>query len=201
MYLLNLTLGQFLAMFGSVAATLVVLYLLDRSRRKQVVATLRFWIAADQPPVVHRRKKIQQPFSLILQLISMLLLLLAIAQLRLGAPLANPRDHVMILDTSAWMAAFAPAASSARQARRTLMDEAREKARAYVKSLPSSDRVMLVRADALTTPVTAFEHNRDKVQQAIARSTPGSTALNLDQALGFAQQAQALGSHRRGEIV
>src|SRR6185295_9311619 len=206
MYLLNLTLGQFLALFGSIAATLVVLYLLDRSRRKQVVATLRFWIAADQPPVVHRRKRIQQPFSLILQLISMLLLLLAIAQLRLGAPLANPRDHVMILDTSAWMAAFGPAAfgpaaSSARPARRTLMDEAREKARAYVKSLPSSDRVMLVRADALTTPVTAFEHNRDKVQQAIARSTPGSTALNLDQALGFAQQAQALGSHRRGEIV
>jgi hypothetical protein len=206
MYLLNLTLGQFLALFGSIAATLVVLYLLDRSRRKQVVATLRFWIAADQPPVVRRRKRIQQPFSLILQLISMLLLLLAIAQLRLGAPLANPRDHVMILDTSAWMAAFGPAAfgpaaSSARQARRTLMDEAREKARAYLKSLPSSDRVMLVRADALTTPATAFEYKREKVLEAIAQSTAGSTALNLDQALAFAHQAQALGSHRRGEIV
>src|SRR6185295_16133115 len=123
-----------------------------------------------------------------------------------GAPLANPRDHVMILDTSAWMAAFGPAAfgpaaSSARPARRTLMDEAREKARAYLKSLPSSDRVMLVRADALTTPATAFEYKREKILEAIAQSTAGSTALNLDQALAFAHQAQALGSHRQGEIV
>ncbi len=36
------------------------------------------------------------------------------------------------------------------------MDEARDKARAYLKSVPASDRVMLVRADALTTPATLF---------------------------------------------
>src|SRR6267142_2801564 len=125
MYLLNLSVAQFAAIFGSIAVTMVVLYLLDRSRRKQVVSTLRFWIPAEQPPVVHRRKKIQQPLSLILQLLSMLLLVLAIAQLRLGTPIGTPRDHVLILDTSAWMAAAASG-----PARRTLMDEARDKARA-----------------------------------------------------------------------
>src|SRR5207247_3938291 len=165
MYFLNLSLGQFAALFGSIAVTMVVLYLLDRSRRKQVVATLRFWMPAEQPPVVHRRKKIQQPFSLILQLLSMLLLLLAIAQLRMGAPMTTPRDHVVILDTSAWMAAFGGGPGSARSPRRTLMDEARDKARSYVRSLPGSDRVMLVRADALATPVTAFESNRAKVEK------------------------------------
>ncbi|HWC01108.1 MAG TPA: hypothetical protein VG672_30595, partial [Bryobacteraceae bacterium] len=66
MYFLNLTLGQFLVLFGSVSAVMVALYLLDRSRRKQVVSTLRFWMAAEQPTVVVRRKRIQQPFSLIL---------------------------------------------------------------------------------------------------------------------------------------
>src|SRR5271154_839002 len=118
MYFLNLSLVQFLAVGGVISAATVLLYLLGRSRRRQIVATLRFWVAADQPAVVERRKRIQQPLSLILQLLSMLLLLLAIAQLRLGSPLAAPRDHVLILDTSAWMGA---AAGDAAAPRRTLM--------------------------------------------------------------------------------
>lgn len=194
MYFLNLSLAQFLALFGAISVTMVLLYLLGRSRRKQVVATLRFWVAAEEPAVVKKRKRIQQPLSLILQLLSMLLLLLAIAQLRLGTPLATPRDHVLILDTSAWMASTAGG-------RRTLMEEARARARAYLKSVPASDRVMLVRADALTTPATAFESDRAKLEQAVAESEPGATALNLDHALAFARQEQALGTHRLGEIV
>src|SRR5919206_2098435 len=105
MYLLNLSLLQFLAVFGSVSAVAVALYLLDRSRRKQVVSTLRFWVSAEQPAVAARRRHINQPWSLILQLVSMALLLLAIAQLRLGSPAQAGRDHVIILETSAWMSA------------------------------------------------------------------------------------------------
>jgi hypothetical protein len=197
MYFPNLSLVQFLALFGAISIPTVLLYLLGRSRRKQVVATLRFWVAAQEPAVVERRKKIQQPLSLILQLVSMLLLLLAIAQLRLGTPLATPRDHVMILDTSAWMAAGVGSATR----RVTLMDEARNKARAYLKSVPASDRLMLVRADALTTPATSFESDRPKLERTIAQSVPGATALNLDQAVAFAQHEQALSPYRTGEIV
>ena len=79
MYFLNLSLAQFLAVFGAVAAVSIALYLLDRSRRRQVVSTLRFWVAAEQPSVVARRRRIQQPWSLLLQLVSMALLLLAVA--------------------------------------------------------------------------------------------------------------------------
>ena len=82
MYLLNLSLAQFLAVFGSVAAISVALYLLDRSRRRQVGSTLRFWVAATQPVAAARRRHLQQPWSLALQLLGMALLLLAIAQLR-----------------------------------------------------------------------------------------------------------------------
>jgi hypothetical protein len=198
MYLLNLSLVQFLAVGGTISAATVLLYLLGRSRRRQIVATLRFWVAAEQPAAVERRKKIQQPLSLILQLLSMLLLLLAIAQLRLGTPLAATRDHVLILDTSAWMGA---ATGNSTAAHRTRMEEAREKARAYLKSVPASDRVMLVRADALTTPATPFESDRARLELGVAESTPGATALNLDQALAFAQHEQALSTHRSGEIV
>src|SRR6266545_1794714 len=193
MQLLNLTLMQFLAVFGSVAAFSVALYLLDRSRRRQVVSTLRFWTAADQPAPAARRRRIQQPWSLVLQLASMALLLLALAQLRLGTQTLAPRDHVIILDTSSWMAA--------RSGNRTLMDVARDRARAYLRAVPARDRVMLVRADALTTPATSFEPDRKRVDQAIAESQPGATALNIDQALTFARRVQQQGSGRTGEIA
>jgi hypothetical protein len=192
-YLLNLSLVQFLAVFGSISAVAVALYLLDRSRRKQVVSTLRFWVAAEQPAAAARRRHINQPWSLILQLLSMALLVLAIAQLRLGSPQLSGRDHVLIVDTSAWMAA--------RSGNRTLMDVARERARRYLNALPARDRVMVVRADALTTPATGFEPDRRKAAAAIQASQPGSTALNLDQALAFARHMQGQGGGRAGEIV
>ena len=190
MYFLNLSLLQFLAVFGSLSAISVALYLLDRSRRRQIVSTLRFWVAAEQPAVAARRKHIQQPWSLILQLASMALLLLAIAQLRLGTPARAGRDHVIILETSAWMAA--------RSGKSTLMELARDRARRYLHALPSRDRVMLVRADALATPATAFEPDRRKIEAAIQSSEPGATALNLDQALAFARHVQAQGAGRTG---
>jgi hypothetical protein len=193
MYFLNLSLFQFLAVFGSISAISVALYLLDRSRRKLVVSTLRFWAAAEQPAVAARRRRIQQPWSLLLQLVSMALLILAIAQLRIGTPEPAGRDHVIVLDTSSWMAA--------RSGNRTLLDVARDRARQYLKALPAHDRVMLVRADALATPATAFELDRKKVDAAIRASRPGSTALNLDQALAFARHIQGQDGRRAGEIA
>jgi hypothetical protein len=193
MYFLNLSLFQFLAVFGSISVISVALYLLDRSRRKQVVSTLRFWVAAENPVAAARRKHITQPWSLLLQLAGMALLLLAIAQLRLGAPAQAGRDHVVILETSAWM--------GARSGNRTLMDIARERARRYVRALPSVDRVMLVRADALATPATVFESDRHKVEAAIQASEPGATALDLDQAFAFARHIQSQQGRRSGEIA
>ncbi len=193
MYFLNLSFLQFLAVFGTISAISVALYLLDRSRRKLVVSTLRFWIAAEQPAVAARRRRVQQPWSLLLQLISMGLVLLAIGQLRLGTPAQAGRDHVIVLDTSAWMAE--------RSGNRTLMDVARDRARQYLKALPVRDRVMLVRADGMATPATAFETDRKKIETAIAASEAGATALNLDQALVFARHVQGQDGHRVGEIA
>ena len=193
MYFLNLSILQMLGVFGAVSAVSIALYLLDRSRRKQVVSTLRFWVAAEQPTVAARRRHINQPWSLILQLVSMALLILALAQMRFGTPAAAGRDHVIVLDTSAWMAA--------RSGNHTLMDTARRMARDYLNALPARDRVMLVRADALATPATPFEPDHRKVEAAILASQPGSTALNLDQALAFARHAQGQDGRTAGEIA
>jgi hypothetical protein len=193
MYLLNLSFFQFLAVFGSISAFAVALYLLDRSRRRQMVSTLRFWVAADQPAAAAHRRHIQQPWSLVLQLVSMALLVLAVGQLRWGSPVEAGRDHVLLLDTSAWMAA--------RSGNRTLMDLARDRARRYLHALPARDRVMLVRTDALATPATPFEPDRAKVDAAIQASQPGATALNLDQAFAFARHIQSEAGGRAGEIA
>ncbi len=189
MFFLNLSLPEFLAILGSLSGVVVALYLLDRMRKKHTVSTLRFFELAEQPPVLKHRRKLQQPWSLVLQLISMLLLLLALAQLRFGSPSHSSRDHVLILDTSAWMA------SRSGQAR--LIDQARAAARSYVRRLPASDRVMVLRADVLATPATVFESDRQKIQQAIDQTQPGAGPLNIQEALEFAQQAQKLHAEQR----
>jgi len=192
MNFLNLSLGELLGLAGIISAGIVALYLLDRTKRRQVVATLRFWTAGKLPEELKHKRRIHQPWSLLLQLIGMLLLLLAIAGPRIGN-LGTARDHVLLLDTSAWMGA------RARQG--ILLDQAKSAALVYINSLPQVDRVMLVRADALATPVTQFESNKNAVADAVRRSRPSTSALNLEQALEFAQQAQKLQSQKAGEIV
>jgi len=193
MFFLNLSLPEFLTILASVSGIAVALYLLDRMRKKKTVSTLRFFEMVQRPPVLKHRRKLQQPWSLVLQLLSMLLLLLAIAQLRFGSPERSSRDHVLILDTSAWM--------DARAGQSRLIDQARAAARNYVKALPGSDRVMVLRADILATPATAFESDRFKIQQAIDQTLPGAGPLNIQQALDFARQAQKLHSQHAGEIA
>src|SRR6185437_15237695 len=193
MSFLNLSLGELIGLAGAISAGMIALYLLDRSKRGQMVATLRFWMAADVRTELKYRRRIQQPWSLLLQILSIVLLLIALAGPRWGGSEDSSRDHVVILDTSAWM--------GARTRQGTLIDEAKAQARAYIRALPRTDRVMIVRADALATPATAFESNRQVLDDAIRQSQPGASALNLEQALEFARRAQKLQSQRAGEIV
>lgn len=194
MFFFNLSAAEFLVLFSAVSSLVVVLYLLDRSRKKVTVATLRFWQQSEIPSQRKHRRKIQQPLSLLLQLLAILLLMLAIAQLRIGSPDRSSRDHVLLVDGSAWMGARTATS-------RTLLDDARTAAIRYVRALPSADRVMIVRADALATPLTGFESNRATLEAALRRIQPGSAALNLGQSLEFATQALRLEGKRAGEIV
>jgi Aerotolerance regulator N-terminal len=196
MEFLNLTLGQFLAVFGAVSAVSVALYLLDRTRRRQVVSTLRFWVEPGKAAPVTRRSRIQQPLSLLLQLLGMLLLILALAEFQFGGSRNARRDHVLVLDTSAWMGAGLPNREGA-----ILMDLARASAIGWLRAVPTADRVLVVRADALATPATAWELDRRAVVRAILESQPGATALNLSQSLQFARQLQQSSGSLPGEIV
>lgn len=192
MNFLNLSLGELLGLAGVLSAGVVALYLFDRTRRRRIVATLRFWAPSEISSEWKRSRRVQQPWSLLLQILSMLLLLAAIAGPRLGGSLA-PRDHVLILDTSAWM--------GARTRQGILLDQAKTTALSYLNTLPPADPVMLVRADALATPVTPFEARHQVVADAIRQTQPSASALSLQQALDFAANAQRLQSGRAGEIA
>lgn len=194
MFLLNLSFAEFAALFSVISAGVFALYLFDRSRRRQTVATLRFWKPSEFPVQMNQRRKVQQPLSLILQILGIALLLLAISQLKWGSRERNMRDHVLILDTSAWMGARDGQGA-------LLMQDAKRLALAWLKSVPSDDRVMVLRADAAATPATRFERNKQTVEKAIRESQPAASALQLGQALRFASEFQKLHSESSGEIV
>ena len=148
---LNLTIVEFLTILLPLASIMVALYFYDRSRKRRLVSTLRFWPRRPDPPMVTRRRKLQQPLSLLLQLLALLLLLLAIADFRFGGDAGSARHHVVLLETSAWMRATADTGGD-----QTLMDIARDRARAYLRAIPANEPVMLVRADGNPAPATVL---------------------------------------------
>ena len=198
MNFLNLGLGELLGLVGAISAGVVALYLLDRSKRHQLVSTLRFWSAADVRTELKHRRRIQQPWSLLLQLISLALLLTAIAGPQLGIFDTPGRDHVIVLDTSAWMGSRLNTTAG----RGILMDQAKANARAYLRSIPRRDRVMLVRADALATPATAFESNRSVLDSAIQQSQPGASRFEPGAGAGIRRSGPeaAIAACRRNRL-
>jgi hypothetical protein len=193
MFLLNLSVMEFGALLGVLGSLITALYLLDQARRKRVVSTLRFWTSASMVRQNRRRRRVQEPWSLILQLVSLLLLLLAVAQLQLGSRARRGRDHVVLLDTSAW--------SAQQRGAGTLLDAEKQSAAEYISAIPARDRVLLVAVDALATPLTPFTSDRAKLAAALRAVSPSFAGLNLEQAFLFAQQARHGSENEPGEVV
>lgn len=193
MFLANLSLLELALLFSAAAGVTVALYLLTFSRQQVRVSTLRFWQSARRTVERRKRKRIDEPWSLLMQLLALACLLLAVSQPRWGSPESPGRDHVLLLDTSAWMAARSGAG--------TLSQDAQRKAIEWLNTLPAEDRVMVVEAGPVASPGTPFESSRSKIEGAIRSARPGSGALDLEQAFDLATQAIRLQARRPGEIV
>jgi hypothetical protein len=193
MFFLNLSIAEFATLAGVLGSVVAALYLLDRTRRKKVVSTLRFWTPAVGADETRRRRRVREPWSLVLQLVSLLLLLLAVAQLQIGSRDWRGRDHVLLLDTSTW--------SAQTRGGQSLLEEEKRAAQRYISALPARDRIMLVEADALSSPLTPFTSDRVTLAGALGAAHASYSALNLEQALLFAQHAQNRSGGEPGEVA
>src|SRR5579884_2756277 len=193
MFFLNLTAGEFFGLLAALGGIITALYLLDRTKRKKVVSTLRFWTPALRAEEQQHRKRMREPWSLLLQLLSLVLLLLAIAQTEWGSRERHGRSEIILLDTSSWTA------EQSRQG--TLLDREKAVVRRYLARLPARDRVMLVRADGLAVPVTPFTSDRAVILNALNAVAPAYSALNIHQALALAREAKDWSGGYNGEVV
>lgn len=196
MEFLNLSFLEFSAIFALASAAIVALYLLDRSRVRIKAATLRFWQAAQIPPSKQRRRRIQQPWSLLLQLLALALLLLAASQIRWSADRYTPHNHVLIMDVSA-----ASGAPSRADARTDVLTASKRKALQWLKTIPSQDKVSVIEAGTLLTPRTSLETKRSQTIKAIQGLKASSGSTRIEEAFEFATSLQRRAGGVAGEIV
>jgi hypothetical protein len=178
------------AIWASLAAVALWLYLHHRRPQHRKVSTLRFW-ASVQPSSQPRRRKLREPWAFLAQILFLLLLILALANPRWG-PAFEGRSVALVLDASIWSQAH-PAGGS------TWIDRERAEAQRVLDSLPSGDRVLLLRAEADAPPILPFTTDRAALRRAIQNVQPSSVAADLPRALETGRAA--LGAARRGLLV
>jgi len=176
--------------WAGLAAVALWLYLHHRRPQHRKVSTLRFW-ASVQPIAQPRRRKLREPWAFLAQILFLLLLVLALANPRWG-PSIEGRSVAIVLDASIWSQAH-PAGEPA------WIDRDRAEAVRVLDSLPSGDRVLLLRAEADAPPILPFTTDRSAVRRAILAAQPSSVAADLPRALEMGRAA--LGGARRGLLV
>lgn len=178
------------AIWAGLAAVALWLYLHHRRPQHRRVSTLRFWdsvLPVSQP----RRRKLREPWAFVAQILFLLLLVLALANPRWG-PAFEGRSVALVLDASIWSQTH-PAGES------TWMDRERAEALRVLDSLPSGDRVLLLRAEADAPPILPFSTDRSALRRAIQNVQPSSVAADIPHALETGRAA--LGGARRGLLV
>jgi Ca-activated chloride channel family protein len=176
--------------WAALAAAALWLYLHHRRPQHRKVSTLRFW-ASVQPIAQPRRRKLREPWAFLAQILFLLFLVLALANPRWGQAFEG-RSVVIVLDASIWSQAH-PAGEPA------WIDRERTEANRLLDSLPSGDRVLLLRAEADAPPILPFTTDRAALRRAIMNTQPSSVAADLPRALQMGRAA--LGGTRRGLLV
>jgi len=178
------------AVWSALAALALWLYLHHRRPQHRRVSTLRFW-ASVQPVAQPRRRRLREPWALLAQVLFLMLLILALANPRLGIT-NEGRSVVIVLDTSIW-SQMRPAGAS------PWIDTERQEARRVLDSLPSADRVLLLPAEADAPPILPFTTDRGALRRAIAEVPTSSNTADIPRVLEMGRAA--LGGSRRGVLV
>jgi Ca-activated chloride channel family protein len=181
---------QIAAAWAALAALALWLYLHHRRPQRRKVSTLRFW-ASVQPVSQPRRRQLREPWALLAQVLFLLLLVLALANPRWGS-VYEGRAVVLVFDASIWSQAH-PAGATSWIARE------RTEALRLLDSLPSNDRVLLLRAEADVPPILPFTTDHAALRRAIENAQPSSGVADVPRALEMA--GAALSGSQRGLLV
>ena len=187
---LSLSFGEIAGLWIAASAVALWLYLHSRRPLRHRVSTLRFWNSAQGAPVLQRRW-LREPWALLAQLILLILVIAALGNPHWGRQ-QQGRSVVIVLDTSVWSQAQ-PRGES------TWIDQIRAEARRVLDSLPSTDRVLLLRAEPDSLPILPFTSDQAALRRAIADASPTSVVADVPAALELARGA--LADSPRGLLV
>ena len=172
------------AALGWLTLTLLIIafFLLRPTRQRIVVASILVWRTT-----VHRRASdtwlawLRRYLLLLLQLAIVVVLALALARPENHDNVALPPPVALVIDISASMGTTKDGISR--------LDRALDKARAFVRSLDSEQRVSVISAGAIPRALVAQEIDRPKIQRALDSITleisDGRIATALDIALSL----------------
>ncbi len=181
---------QIAGAWAALAGLALWLYLHHRRPQHRKVSTLRFW-ASVQPVSQPRRRQLREPWALVAQVLFLLLLVLALANPRWGA-VYEGRAVAIVFDASAWSQARPAGGSS-------WIDRERAEALRLVDSLPSNDRVLLLRAEPDAPPILPFTSDHAALRRAIETAQPSSGVADIPRALEMGRAA--LAGSRRGLLA
>ncbi len=183
---------------------IIALYLLKLRRQDHLVSSTYLWqrfvrdVEANAP-----WQKLRRNLLLLLQILLMLLLILALARPATEASGVAGQTVVLILDTSASMAATDTDLA-------TRLEAAKAAARDLVTNLPDNARVtVLAAAGGEVNTLTSASQDRRQVLEAIASAQPTALGSDLTPALTLAEAIVARppsipptsGGEGRGEII
>ena len=176
----------------SLAPIVIVLYLLKVTRRRWTVSTLFFWqrVVEEQPrhALFHRLRNF---LSLLLNLLILLCLILAAAQLRWPGFSSVERNTFLIIDNRARMQARDVAG-------RTRLDVAKKLARQILRRTSARNPTGLIILEEKPETEVALTDDAEELQRALNALQPTDTAGKLDDALQLAERILA---SRPGRIL
>jgi hypothetical protein len=176
----------------SLAPIVIVLYLLKVTRRRRTVSTIFFWqrVVEEQPhhALFHRLRNF---LSLLLNLLILLCLILAAAQLRWPGFSSVERNTFLIIDNRARMQARDVAG-------RTRLDVAKKLARQILRRTSARNPTGLIILEEKPETEVALTDDAEELQRALNALQPTDTAGKLDDALQLAERILA---SRPGRIL
>jgi len=176
----------------SLAPIVIGLYLLKVTRRRRTVSTLFFWqrVVEEQPhhALFHRLRNF---LSLLLNLLILLCLILAVAQLRWPGFSSVEGNTFLIIDNRARMQARDVAG-------RTRLDVAKQLARQILRRTSARNPTGLIILEEKPETEVALTDDAEELQRALNALQPTDTAGKLDDALQLAERILA---SRPGRIL